>query len=164
MTIRIAQNLYLVRIILRNQYYAYRFLNRLGNQVVYQSEDLLITKDDPNKIQILCYSNQTRTAKNLFIGRIKGRHRQIRQLPIADQITIRHDTAFKGSYILKNALGAMPYCDLIGYWQLTDLSVSIVANFRYTAFRNQTRTAKNLFIGRIKGRHRQIRQLPIYGQ
>lgn len=37
-------------------YYAYRFLNRLGNQVVYQSEDLLITKDDPNKIQILCYS------------------------------------------------------------------------------------------------------------
>lgn len=37
-------------------YYAYRFLNRLSNQVVYQSEDLLITKEDPNKIQILCYS------------------------------------------------------------------------------------------------------------
>ncbi|MFR3685448.1 MAG: GH39 family glycosyl hydrolase [Enterococcus sp.] len=37
---------------------------------------------------------------------------------------IINDTAFKGSYILKNALAAMPYCDLIGYWQLTDLSVT----------------------------------------
>ncbi|MDU5336773.1 GH39 family glycosyl hydrolase [Enterococcus sp.] len=37
---------------------------------------------------------------------------------------IINDTAFKGSYILKNALAVMPYCDLIGYWQLTDLSVT----------------------------------------
>lgn len=37
---------------------------------------------------------------------------------------IINDTAFKGSYILKNALAVMPYCDLIGYWQLTDLAVT----------------------------------------
>jgi xylan 1,4-beta-xylosidase len=37
---------------------------------------------------------------------------------------MKHVIRIKGSYILKNALGAMPYCDLIGYWQLTDLSVT----------------------------------------
>lgn len=37
---------------------------------------------------------------------------------------IINDTAFKGSYILKNVLAVIPYCDLIGYWQLTDLSVT----------------------------------------
>ena len=37
---------------------------------------------------------------------------------------IINDTAFTGSYIFKNVLAAMPYCDLIGYWQLTDLSVT----------------------------------------
>lgn len=37
-------------------YYAYQFLNKLSDQVVYQSEDLLITKDDPNRIQVLCFS------------------------------------------------------------------------------------------------------------
>lgn len=37
---------------------------------------------------------------------------------------IINDTAFKGSYILKNVLAVVPYCDLIGYWQLTDLSVT----------------------------------------
>lgn len=37
---------------------------------------------------------------------------------------IINDTAFKGSYILKNVLAVLPLCDLIGYWQLTDLAVT----------------------------------------
>lgn len=37
---------------------------------------------------------------------------------------IINDTAFKGSYILKNVLSVISHCDLIGYWQLSDLSVT----------------------------------------
>lgn len=35
---------------------------------------------------------------------------------------IINDSAFKGPYILKNILPALETCDLIGYWQLSDLS------------------------------------------
>ncbi|TNV67792.1 GH39 family glycosyl hydrolase [Trichococcus shcherbakoviae] len=37
---------------------------------------------------------------------------------------IVNDTAFKGAYILKNILSILSYCDLIGYWQLSDLTVT----------------------------------------
>lgn len=37
---------------------------------------------------------------------------------------IINDTAFKGAYILKNILSIISYCDLIGYWQLSDFTVT----------------------------------------
>lgn len=37
---------------------------------------------------------------------------------------IINDTAFKGVYIIKNILSILDYCELIGYWQLSDFTVT----------------------------------------
>ncbi|MFS1068650.1 GH39 family glycosyl hydrolase [Enterococcus casseliflavus] len=37
-----------------------------------------------------------------------------------------NDTAYKGSYIIKNAIEVSPYCKVIGYWLLSDISAVAV--------------------------------------
>lgn len=37
-------------------YYAYKFLNRLGNKIIFRDKDLIITKDDSGSMQIIIYN------------------------------------------------------------------------------------------------------------